>query len=344
MQVRSLAFAIACVLSSSTARAAGKSTVASSSIDTLADQLAGEYVWQQTARLARSGERDSLIAAALIAIPNVNEPEPEHHDDIVQRLVSNFPADPLALYAAALVCHSQARECKTPELQSKLLEVEPDNALNYLLSPNGKQPSLERLHQAASASRADSHFSSLLGIVRAALAGQPAPAATGRKVNEKELALQLRRNEVSFVPWPKIGPTMGLCNADLATRADQSAVQADCSKLGRLLFADQSNNLVTRMFGVTLLRRFAKGSPDAAEALAMRRQYVWLSELPDATQSAELERLQDEEVALGEWEAYQRHGERQGVTRAPPADWVPKNPESILLPEERAPKPAPRKS
>lgn len=343
MKILRLAFGIACGLSAAPALAADKPALVMPSIEALADQLAGEYASQQTARLAILQDLNSLIAAALIAIPNVNEPEPGQHDEIVQRLASKFPSDPLALYAAALVCHTQLRECKTPELQAKLLELEPDNALNYLLTPNGKQPSLDQLHQAASAPRADSHFSGLLGVVRTALADQPAPAAEGRKVNEDELALQLRRNEVGYVPWPKIGPTMGLCNADAATRTDHSALQADCSRLGSLLFADQSDNLVTRMFGVTLLRRFAKGSPDAAKALEMRRQYVWLSELPDETNTAELERLQDEEVSLGEWEAYQRHGERQGATRIPPADWLPKNPESILLPEDRTPKPAPNK-
>jgi len=180
----------------------------------------------------------------------------------------------------------------------------------------------------------------LLGIVRSALAGQAAPAVEHRKVNEQQLALQLRRNEVGYVPWPRIGPTMGLCNADVATRSDQAPLQSQCAKLGGLLFNDQGNNLVTKMFGVTLLRRFAKGSPAAAEALELRRQYVWLSELPDETSPAELERLQDEEVAFGEWEAFQRHAERKGVTRIPPADWVPLNPEFILLSEERTPKPA----
>lgn len=335
-----LAFAIACILAGGSALAQRKPTTVSASTESFAEQLAGQYAWQQMARLAKLEDRDSLIAAALIGTPNVTEPEPEGHDEVLQRLVTNFPTDPLALYAAALVCHVQTRACKMPEFQARLIEVEPDNAVNYLLTPNGRQPSLEQLGKAADAARADSHFSPLLGIVRTALADQAAPAAEGRKVNETQLALQLRRNEVGYVPWPRIGPTMGLCNADVATRSDQAPLQAQCVKLGGLLFNDQGNNLVTKMFGVTLLRRFAKGTPAAAEALELRRQYVWLSELPDETSPTELERLQDEEVALGEWEAFQRHAERKGVTRTPPADWVPLNPEFILLPEERTPKPA----
>lgn len=335
-----LAIAIACVLASGSVLAQRKPTSVSASTEARAEQLAGEYARQQMARLAQLEDRDSLIAAALIGAPNVTEPEPAGHDEVLQRLVTSFPGDPLALYTAALVCHVQTRECKTPEFQARLVDVEPDNALNHLLTPNSRQPNLEQLGKAAGAARADSHFSPLLGIVRSALAGQAAPAAEDHKVNEQQLALQLRRNEVGYVPWPRIGPTMGLCNADVATRSDQAPLQAQCAKLGGLLFNDHGNNLVTKMFGVTLLRRFAKGPPAAAEALELRRQYVWLSELPDETSPAELERLQDEEVAFGEWEAFQRHAERQGVTRTPPADWVPLNPEFILLQEERTPKPA----
>ncbi len=333
-----LALAIACVLATGPTLAQHKATRVSEPTEALAEQLAGQYAGQQMARLAKLEDRDSLIAAALIGTPNVTEPEPEGHDEVLQQLATNFPTDPLALYAAALVCHLQARACKTPEFQERLVEIEPDNAVNYLLAPNGRQPSLEQLGKAADTARADSHFSALLGIVRSALTEQPAPAAEGRKVNETQLALQLRRTEVGYVPWPRIGPTMGLCNADVASRSDQATLQATCAKLGALLFKDQGNNLVTRMFGVTLLRRFAKGTPAAAEALELRRQYVWLSELPDETAPAEMERLQDEEVALGEWEAFQRHAERKGVSRTPPVGWAPLNPEFILLPEERTPK------
>lgn len=334
-----LAFAIACVLASGSALGQPKPTTVPMSTEVLAEQLAGRYASQQMARLAKLDDRDSLIAAALVGMPNVAEPEPEGHDEVLQRLVAKFPSDALALYAAALVCHVQTRDCKMPDLQARLIAVEPDNALNYLLTPNSRQPSMEQLGKASDAVYADTHFSPLLGTVRRALAGQVAPDGNGRRVNEQELALQLRRTEVGYVPWPRIGPTMGLCNSDVAKRSDQAALQGQCAKLGTLLFSDKGNNLVTKMFGVTLLRRFAKGSAEASAALELRRQYVWLSELSDEPSSAERERLQDEEVALGEWEAYQRHAERKGVTRTPPADWVPLKPESILLSEERTPKP-----
>lgn len=89
-----------------------------------------------------------------------------------------------------------------------------------------------------------------------------------------------------------------------------------------------------------MLRRFSRSTPEAAAAIRLRRQYVWMSEqLSETKAPEEKERLNEEEIALGEWEAYQRSAERSGVPREPPPDWVPKRPEQLLLPE-RAQKPA----
>ena len=90
-----------------------------------------------------------------------------------------------------------------------------------------------------------------------------------------------------------------------------------------------------------MLRRFSRNTPEAAAAIRLRRQYVWMSEqLPDAKASEEKERLNEEEISLGEWEAYQRSAERSGVPREPPSDWVPKRHEQLLLQEERAQTPS----
>ena len=82
----SLALTIACILSSGPVLAAGKKQEVSATTEALAEKLAGEYAWQQMARLAKFDDRDSLIAAALIGTPKVSEPEPEGHDEVSQRL------------------------------------------------------------------------------------------------------------------------------------------------------------------------------------------------------------------------------------------------------------------
>lgn len=326
-----------CQAASGPAVEPGRSATAGALVEAVAEQLSVEYGQQQVQRLASKEDRDSLITAALLGSRNRDPSAAGQTTLLIQQLIKSNTKDPLALYVAALICQTQTQTCTHPEYREQLLKLEPRNAINFLLLPNSASPSAEQLHAAAMAGKADSHLNSLLGIVRSALADQPAPAGTARSVDEAELALVLRRNAMADVPWPRIGPTMGLCNADVAGQPGQARLHQDCSKLGVALLADEGHSLVTRMFGGTLLRRFAKGSTAAAEALEMRRQYVWMSELPEQQSSAEQEKFHEEAAMFGEWEALQRQAERAGVARTPAADWVPKNPEFLLLPEEREP-------
>ena len=308
-----------------------------SPIEQAALTQAADYGRAQTLRLAAGKDRDSLIAAVLIGLPNDAASAPaDGHAALLQRLVDDFPRDPLALYVAALVCNVQSEPCTHPEYQQRLLKLEPRNAINVVLLPNAGALDPARLHQAAATGKADSHFSALLGIVRGALADQPAPAPTGQATDDQELALILRRNEVGLVPWPKLAPTTRICSAAAAHQPIEAKLHADCVKLGQALFSDAAQNLVTRSFGGTLLRRFAPDSPLAAEAVAFRRRYVWISEQGDPASSAEKELINSEEIAFGEWEAFQRRADRAGLPRDPTSDWVPAHPEFLLLPEQRS--------
>lgn len=312
-------------------------------VEAVADQLAVEYGQQQMRRLAKNNDRDSLIAAVLIGLPNDAKSEPaQGHAELVQRLAREYSSDPLALYVAALICHVQLQPCPHPEYQSQLVSLAPANAIHFLLVPNAGKPSAAQLRQAALATNADTRFSALLGIVRSALTDQPVPCLPAQcqeqMFKENELALLLRGNEIAQVPWPRLGPTSAICNAKAAAGHENPQRHKDCSSLGLKLFSDNGNNIATRMVGSSMVRRFAKGTSAEAEAKALRRQYVWLNEqLPENATSAEKERLNQEEVQFGEWEAYQRGAERAGVSRIPPADWIPKNPDALLLPEEKPP-------
>jgi hypothetical protein len=312
----------------------------------LAKQLAPDYQQTQAARLLARGRRDDLIAAALLThAPGAAVARDIDDDDAVQRLVATYPRDMLALYAAALLCHLQKTPCTHPEYRERLLARDADNAIHWLLVPAGATLSGDDRQGAAQAPLADTHFSALLGIVRRALEGQaPRDAPAARRRAERALALLLRRNEIGRVPWPNYGQVTAACSADAARLPADDATRRDCAALGALLFAERGNNMATRMVGSTLVRRFAKGTPEAEAATGLRRQYVWMSErLPDDRSPEASERLNAEEIAFGEWEAYQRSAERAGVPRTPPADWVPRRPELLLLQEERAARPAPAK-
>ena len=309
----------------------------------VANKLAAGFQSSQSDRLRRSGRRDDLIAAALISFsPGAATIRSIDDSNLIKRLATDYPTDLLAVYVAALLCNTQKIPCLHPEYRQQLLKLDPSNAIHWLIVPSGSSLSSQDLQRASDSTLADTHFSEMLGIVRRSLEDQGLGdgAPVGWRGN-KELELVLRRNEIARVPWPNYAQTIAICNVQTALSEVDASSKLNCSRLGALLFEEHGRNIATKMIGGTMLRRFSGSTPEAAAAIRLRRQYVWLSEqLPETKGSEEKERLNEEEISLGEWEAYQRSAERSGVPREPPSDWVPKRPEQLLLPEERTQTPA----
>jgi hypothetical protein len=299
--------------------------------------LRADYRRQQFQRLARNSDRDSLIAAVLIGMPN----ESDHRQldgradvaDVAQRLSRAYGNDPLALFTLSLACQVQDQPCAYPEAHDALLRIEPSNAVHWLMLPNGAAPNDAQLHSAAMAPNADSHLRDTMRIVRAALADQSAPAGSA-EVDQRELALLLRRDEIEQVSLPKFGAVVSMCKTAVEQR------RTDCLEIGRRLQNDRSGAFLSRMIGSAMVRRLVKGTPEDAAAKEMRREYAWLSETLVASKVPYTERLQEEVAVYGEREAWQRAVERLGATRTPPPGWMPKDPQALMLPEERTPAPA----
>ena len=89
------------------------------------------------------------------------------------------------------------------------------------------------------------------------------------------------------------------------------------------------------MIGGTMVRRLGKDTPEAASDKELRRDYVWMDEQLGDSDGSYLEQVQRDTIDLGEWAAYQRAVERMGKSSTPPAGWVPRNPQTLLLSEER---------
>ena len=297
------------------------------------NDLSGDYRQQQWQRLARKKDRDSLIAAVLLGMPNETDKEPINGNaDVEQHLAKVFGHDPLVLFTLALSCQMQSEPCAHPEHYDALVRIAPDNAVDWLVLPNGALPSDAQLHAAATATQSDSHLRDIFRIVRTALANQPAPSARPG-VDPRELALLLRNNAVDQVMQPKY-QVLKVCKAGDAQRRD------DCIAVGRLLENDRSGSILSRMIGSATLRRLEKGTPEEAAGKEMRREYLWLSEQIEASKVPYQEQLHNEVVVFGEWEAWQRAVARMGASRTPPTGWMPKNPQALLLSEERTPAPA----
>ena len=324
------------------ALAAEEPVPAKSAVEQAADSQLGDYRQQQWSRLAGKQDRDSLIAAVLLGMPN----DPENpvslagNDAVEKRLAAKFGRDPDALFALALSCQLQKDSCAHPEYYQALVKLAPDNAVNWLLLPNRGTPDAAQLHSAATASMADSQARMLMGRVRAVLADQPAPTQVAG-VDGTQLALMLRRHVADQVSLPMFRSVVVLC------KAPPEAMRSDCIELGRHLEVDRSGSILARIIGSVIIRRLEKGTAEEADAKQLRRDYVWMSEQAgwlgsdeEAASSSDEEQLQVDCVALGEWTAWERTMQRAGVSTKPPADWVPKNPQSLLLSEERTPAPA----
>lgn len=286
------------------------------------------YRSQQSARLAAATDRDSLIAAVLLALPADVDRAPDAAVDApLQRLQQRYPDDALAQYTAALVCHLRS-DCSDSSTAARLQARDPANAVHWLLQPATARPTAAQLQRAAAAGGAQPHLGEFFAIVERALAAQPAPQPGHH--DPAALATQLRVDAIDALPQPRFAATLQACK--------ETAVAEPCRALGRHLLHDAQGSILSRMIGSALLRRLAKGSADETAAKAFRRDYVWLGEHDLGRSSSEgRARLQHDLVAYGEWQALQRAASAAGIATSAPTDWTPADPQQLLLSEERQP-------
>jgi hypothetical protein len=274
------------------------------------------YRLEQSQRLAARDDRDSRIAAALLAIPRDSHVSGLSFADVktAQALLQPLGDDVPALYLAALVCHLSA-ECSDTHAVDRLTARAPENALHWLLRPGVGPIDDPTLHRAAAGTSAEPHLGELgFALDRALADAEPA---------------QQRRDARDALPMPHLAPAMDHCKGATADRRD------DCLAVGRLLFGDAKGTILTRTIGSVMLRRLAPDSTDAVAAKTFRRDYVWLGEHDIAGRNIGGDALQKDTQRFGEWEGWLRAADRAGVARTPPADWKPRDPQQLLLPEER---------
>ena len=355
--------------------AANKGDVVVALVSEIVDQLGEDYRELQVERLASKGDRDSLIAAALIGIPRgVDGNSSPAHEAVLRRLSDSHPNDPLALYVLALACHVQRQPCTHPEYYARLIALNPGNAVHWMLTPSGSNPTdlelASNVIHAAQAKDFEDRPAAFAGLLRTALRDQQVPQSILQPmqavVEESEVAPSLRRDTVDSVPVPiylairrictpasdPLSRVAGDLRACLAIPEWHQCTGSDAlSRVANLHDAcvaffekgmhSPGATIQSRMISSAMLRRLYKGTPMAAEATEYRRQYVWLSDqIPPSKTSDTLGdtgQFQQDVARFGEWEALQRELDRLGVSRTPPPGWVPANPQTLLLTEDRAP-------
>ncbi|HEX4479588.1 MAG TPA: hypothetical protein VH082_02170 [Rudaea sp.] len=272
---------------------------------------------QQWQRLSQSTDRDNVTAAVWLALPPISGGAlPDGFDAFEQRAAQRYASDPQVLFALATVCQQVEKHCSDSRYHDALVRVEPQNAVNWLLLPDHGAPNAEQLHAASTAHYADSNLRTTLRVVRTALSGSD-PKTVG------EIA--------AAVPLPEFRGFVKIC------KSAADAPVAPCTAIAKQFVDDRSGTLLTRMIASATLQRMMKGTPDDVAAKQMRRDYVWLGDQDKTLLPEDQGRWQEAIIRYGEWDAMLRAADSAGIARTPPAGWAPKDPQSLLISEERTP-------
>jgi hypothetical protein len=315
----------------------------------LARQGAG-YRRSVVAALTSLATPEALIQAAMLTL---------HDDEIVEReqaiaslldrAFEKAPDSAFGWYVATLYCAGERPEACPKDAARRLTEVDPSNGYAWLLlaTTQSGDAAYASLRRAARSERFDDYLAATYAAYAHAfedskvkppqLVARPARVLAPRARVERVVA----QVQSMAMPFPALYNFVNLCRPERIQGRDH-ATRDDCIEVGTRM-ARMKGGLITNMVGVAVVRRLARGTPLEAEMKALRARYVYLSEVHKALGSGaqlsyDLERRQRDVQEVGELESYARIAAHFGKPTMPPADWVPDNPETLLLPEERTPK------
>ena len=227
-----------------------------------------------------------------------------------------------------------------------MLGVPPSDATAFLLAMRSEgEAAWAALHRAATSSGFHDYFGTSYASYAKAIesAGAEPPglvAGVARALAPgASVTSTVAEYEAWAMPMPRFQRIIDLCQPEKLPAAHPQA-RADCQEIGQRM-ARAQGGLITNMIGSVIARRLGKGTPLEAEMKAVRARYLYLTDVYSALSHAELlgygpERVREDSMQFGEMEAYARVAAHFGKPTTPPADWAPKDPQALLLPEERA--------
>lgn len=322
---------------------AGKAEAVTALLDEIVDRMGADYRERAVGRLFAGRTRDGTIAAALVGLPRgAGEHGSDVYESALAALYTSYGDDAYALYVAALACHVQPLPCEHPEYRERLVERFPDNGAHWIVTPRGAAPSDDDIaaivRRAAQAPAFDDHLGESIALVRGATrATEPPPSLVEPMralVEERDVAPSLRRRAIDAAPLPVYGDVVRVCRPDGAAIARVAGLRDACGTLAQTMMRAPRASILAKMVGSAMVRRLYPNTPLGAEAYDLRRQYVWLGERALGAPN-DAERLYDDTIAFGEWEAFGRQADRRGAARTPPAGWQPLDARVLMLPEER---------
>jgi hypothetical protein len=311
--------------------------------------MGSEYRAQVLEALARSPQAESRVQAAMLAWHGASEPAAaQRFAELLQGALDANPADPFGWYVATVYCHRTIDvDCPRLDAARRLVQTDPGNGFAWVLLASAEGSDAASYQSLSEAARR-THLRDYVGLNYSAYArsmehsGTPIPellAAPARILAPGESpAATIAQIESWSMPLPPLKRFSDLCHPRRGM-PDSEAPRADCIAVATSM-ARGRNSLITNMVGSAVVLRLLPGTPIAEEMRALRARYFYLAEVleqltPQQLLDYPLDRLMRDTLEQGEMEAMARRAAHYGFAPIPPADWSPKDPEVLLLPEER---------
>jgi hypothetical protein len=311
------------------------------------DEAGSEYRQQVIDKLELRGDAAALVIAAMLHRRNAADPERgARTGKLLVRALALQPDYLFGWYLASIHCEADAENCALADAPERLVQLDPDNGFAWLvlaLRGSGER-AREAVRRAAHSPAFQDYFGAIYLDYAQAIedTGVEPPELVAGVARElapgAPVAATVAEYEAWAMPMPRFQRIIDLCHADKELPADPAA-REDCIALGQRM-ARAPGGLITNMIGSVIARRLARGTPLEAEMKAIRARYVYLTEVYGALSFTQLrdygsDRVQRDSAQFGEMAAFARVAAHFGKPTTPPADWVPQDPQTLLLPEER---------
>lgn len=285
------------------------------------------------------------LAARLAWFDERDVAEPKQFTTLLDEAIAAQPDDVGTWNIATTFCTGPkgAMHCRHPEAVEHLIRLDPDNAYPWLLRAmsEGGERGGTALHEAALRKTFDDYFrATFSGYVEALhKGGVPAPKLLSEPTaimapGQDPLGTIAIAEAASFpiADWSRL---TDLCKP--AKQVMSPLMREDCRTVGEMM-ARSKATLVTRHIGANIVRRIAKGTPLEQEMVEMRRRYVFVTEGQDRLTREQhnaypLDAFIADITREGELEAVTNELKHYGIPTQPPADWQPKDPDTLVLAE-----------
>jgi hypothetical protein len=301
-------------------------------------QVLAQFHHDEINLLALRADAHSLLAAALMAQPDADDPaRPKalKTPALLARAQKADDADALVWWvSAALDCRGKAKTCPREEALAQLEKSDADNAATWLwaLRPDSATTARAALTSAANASRFDDHFGALIALLYDAAGILPVGEDILRASNQPGVSpsgFKLTYAAGIAVALPH--SYLDALNAACADAAADAGLAQDCVAVAQKLAG--SGSLFARSAGARLLMDIVPAGAVHDTAVAQARTLAWRMQGIGSV----ADRLANDSRVTGIYVAALRASGReidavdavlqsQRIALEPPADWQPSAP------------------